>query len=98
MTGNSEAAKKAAITRKEKYGPDYYSRIGGMGARLGTRGYFGYLKANNPKKLRELSKAAAAKSAERTPEERKATVVKGWQTRRRNVQIHGGAGAKPPEK
>ena len=86
MTSNSEAAGKATKTRKDRYGSDYYSRIGSMGARLGTRGYFGYLKAKDPEKLKEISKAAAEKSAARSPEERQATVIKGWKTRHQNTQ------------
>lgn len=43
MAGNSAGAKKGAQTKKEKYGPDFHSRAGSMGARLGTPGYFGKL-------------------------------------------------------
>lgn len=64
MAGNSEGAKKGAQTKKEKYGPDFHSRAGSMGARLGTPGYFGKLKATDPEKLKQISTDAAQKSAE----------------------------------
>lgn len=64
MAGNSEGAKKGAQTKKEKYGTDFHSRAGRMGARLGTPGYFGHLKATDPEKLKQISTDAAHKSAE----------------------------------
>jgi hypothetical protein len=64
MAGNSAGAKKGAKTKKEKYGPDFHSRAGSMGARLGTRGYFGKLKDENPKELKRLSTEAGKRSAE----------------------------------
>jgi len=64
MAGNSEGAKKGAQTKKEKYGPDFHSRAGSMGARLGTPGYFGKLKATDPEKLKQISTDAAHKSAD----------------------------------
>lgn len=64
MAGNSEGAKKGAQTKKEKYGPDFHSRAGSMGARLGTPGYFGKLKATDPEKLKQISTDAAHRSAE----------------------------------
>lgn len=77
------AAKKAQKTREEKYGPDYNKRIGSLGARLGTRGYFGKLKDTDPKKLKEISSKASKKSASRTVEERSESVRKSWETRRK---------------
>ena len=53
----SAANKKGAHTRKEKDGPDIHSRIGSMGASLGTRGYFGKLKDEG--KTDELKKLSA---------------------------------------
>lgn len=50
----SAANKKGAKTRKDKHGPDIHSRVGRMGASLGTRGYFGKLKAEG--KTDELKK------------------------------------------
>lgn len=64
MAGNSESNKRSAQTKKEKYGADFHSRAGSMGARLGTPGYFGKLKATDPDKLKTLSSAAGKKSAE----------------------------------
>lgn len=64
MAGNSESNKRSAQTKKEKYGPDFHSRAGSMGARLGTPGYFGTLKVKDPEKLKQLSSAAGRKSAE----------------------------------
>ena len=64
MAGKAESNKRGAQTKKEKYGPDHHSRIGRMGARLGTRGYFGKLKAEDPDKLKKLSSEAGHKSAE----------------------------------
>lgn len=40
----SAANKKGAQTRKELHGANIHSRIGRLGASLGTRGYFGKLK------------------------------------------------------
>ena len=64
------AAKKAQKTREKNHGPDYNSRIGSMGARHRTRGYFGKLKdegkidelkAISGIGAREANKAKAAK-------------------------------------
>lgn len=60
----SSANKKGAQTKKEKYGSDKHSRDGSLGARKRTRGYFGKLKAEDPDKLREISRSAALKSNE----------------------------------
>lgn len=76
------AAAKAQKTREEKHGTDFNKRIGSMGARLGTRGYFGKLKDTDPDKLKKISQAASEKSANRTVEERSEAVRKGWATRR----------------
>lgn len=64
MAGNSTGAKKGAQTKKEKYGADFHSRAGSLGARLGTPGYFGKLKATDPDKLKQISTDAAHKSAD----------------------------------
>lgn len=61
----SAAGKKASKTSKEKYGPDHHKRIGIIGARLGTPGYFGKLKAEGKTdELKKLSQAAIAKKRE----------------------------------
>jgi hypothetical protein len=53
MAGTKAGTLKAAIVNKQKYGADYYQRIGAMGGRKGTTGGF---YAN-----RELAKTAGAK-------------------------------------
>ena len=58
----SAAARKGAKTKKEKYRPDKHSRDGSLGARMRTRGYFGQLKAEDPKKLTELAQKGAEQS------------------------------------
>jgi len=53
MAGTIAGGKSAAKTNKEKYGPDFYAKIGAKGGRKGrTGGFF----AN-----RELARAAGAK-------------------------------------
>ena len=71
--GDKEAKRKASSlarkagdlkrrdTIKEKYGSDFFKRIGRMGGRKRGRGYFGYLKDTNPEALKELSRRASAK-------------------------------------
>ena len=55
----SAANKKGAQTRKEKHGADIHSRIGRVGASLGTRGYFGKLKDDGKtEELKALSRKA----------------------------------------
>lgn len=53
MAGTKAGGLKAAATNKEKYGDDFYSRIGRKGGQRGTTGGFW---AN-----RELAKTAGAK-------------------------------------
>lgn len=40
MAGTKEGGKAAAITNKEKYGNDFYSRIGALGGKKGKTGGF----------------------------------------------------------
>ena len=40
MSGNSIGGKKAAARNKEKYGPDFYKKIGAKGGKLGHTGGF----------------------------------------------------------
>lgn len=40
----SAIAAKGAQTKKEKYGSDYYAKLGAIGGRARTRGYLGKLK------------------------------------------------------
>lgn len=53
MAGTKEGGKRAAATNKDKYGDDFYARIGAKGGRNGHTGGF----AANP----ELAKEAGAK-------------------------------------
>lgn len=53
MAGTKAGGRKAAITNKMKYGPDFYQEIGRKGGRNGHLGGF----AANP----ELAKIAGAK-------------------------------------
>ena len=53
MAGTKEGGKKAAQRNKEKYGPDFYAKIGSVGGKRGTTGGF---YAN-----RELARIAGAK-------------------------------------
>lgn len=41
MGGNKEGARKSVATKLAKYGPDYFSRIGHLGAIKSTPGGFG---------------------------------------------------------
>ena len=40
MAGTTHGGKKTSETNKEKYGADYYKRIGAIGGRNGTTGGF----------------------------------------------------------
>ena len=40
MAGTKQGGKSAATTNKEKYGDDFYARIGSMGGKKGTTGGF----------------------------------------------------------
>ena len=53
MAGTKEGGKRAAATNKDKYGYDFYARIGAKGGRNGHTGGF----AANP----ELAREAGAK-------------------------------------
>lgn len=78
----SKAMKKGALTTKEKHGSDFHKRTGIDGGRARSRGYFGTLKDQGKlDELKAISIEAAKKSAARTPEERKNSVIKGWQTK-----------------
>ena len=53
MAGTKEGGKKAALANKERYGKDFYAKIGAKGGKKGTTGGFA---AN-----RELARIAGAK-------------------------------------
>lgn len=40
MAGTKNGGAKAAATNKNKYGPDFYARIGAMGGKMGKTGGF----------------------------------------------------------
>ena len=40
MSGTKAGGQAAAVTNKEKYGPDFYARIGAKGGKLGHSGGF----------------------------------------------------------
>lgn len=40
MAGSKAGGKAAAATNKQKYGPDFYGKIGAMGGKAGTTGGF----------------------------------------------------------
>lgn len=64
MAGTKAGGEQAAKTNREKYGPDFYARIGAKGGRLGRTGGFA---AN-----RELARIAGAKGgkiSKRRPKE-----------------------------
>lgn len=58
MAGTKAGGRKAAITNKMKYGPDFYANIGRKG---GTNGHTGGF-ASNP----ELAKIAGAKGGRKS--------------------------------
>lgn len=41
MAGNKVGGQRAAQTNKERYGPDFYTKIGAIGGKNGTTGGFG---------------------------------------------------------
>lgn len=58
MAGTKEGGKNAAATNKERYGSDYYAKIGSIGGKVG--GFKGF--ATNP----ELAKKAGAKGGKKS--------------------------------
>ena len=56
MPGTKLGGQKAAQTNKEKYGEEFYAKIGAEGGRMGTTGGFYYAKLHNPEWLSEVSK------------------------------------------
>lgn len=52
---------KAIKTKRKKYGKDAFSTWGKLGAGKTRPGYFGWLKINDPKKLKEIQDKAVAK-------------------------------------
>lgn len=60
-----ESSKKREQTLKEKYGPDYRRRIAALGGSKRTRGNFGYLKDNDPTKLKEIASKGSTNAAQK---------------------------------
>lgn len=92
----SAAGKKSAKTQKEKYGPDFHSRIGADGGRKRTRGYFGKLKAENPEALTKITKEAGktgtkhfARLKDENPEELSSIAKKGRHAERKQSKRNG---------
>lgn len=84
MGQTSEGARKAAKTRKRKYGRNHFKRVGAARAKSRTPSYFAKLKAEDPEKLREISREAAKKGTpyfkklkEENPEKFKEISAKG---------------------
>lgn len=75
MAGNTAGGKKAAATNKERYGDDWYSKIGRIG---GQNGHTGGFAAMSPEKRREagrkgghISSRAGVKTGEGKTKRRK---------------------------
>jgi hypothetical protein len=66
MAGTTAGGAKAAATNKNKYGKDFYARIGAMGGKMGHTGGF---YAN-----RELARKAGAKGGRISRRGKKVTV------------------------
>ena len=66
MAGNLEGGRAAAATNKEKYGDDFYKRIGAKG---GSKGHTGGFAAN-----RELARIAGALGGRRSRRTKRAIV------------------------
>jgi len=56
--------KRVEVT-KERHGSDFYKRAGAIGGRSKSRGYFGWLKDNDPEKFADLHQRAVRKAAEK---------------------------------
>lgn len=61
MVAFVEGGKKAGQTNKEKYGSDFYKRIGSMGGKISKGGGF----AANPELAREAGRKGGSKSRKR---------------------------------
>lgn len=53
MAGNTESAKRAAQTNKDKYGEDYYREIGALGGKANKKPRWLQL---HPEKAREIGR------------------------------------------
>ena len=66
MAGNRQGGLKAAKTNKQRYGTNFYERIGKIGGKISTGGGF----AKNP----ELAKIAGRKGGKASQRKRKAGI------------------------
>lgn len=66
MAGTLVGGKKAAATNKERYGKDWYARIGQMGGKNGHTGGF----ASNPE-LARIAGSIGGKRSKRGPAKKK---------------------------
>ncbi len=101
----SAASKKGAKTQKEKYGPDFHSRVGADGGSRGRSGGFAYLKTKNPKLLREISSKGGhsgvnyfAKLKTEDPEKFREISSKGGKASTSKDSTNGGGGNAPVPK
>jgi hypothetical protein len=67
MAGNSESNKRSAKTKVEKYGEDYHKKAASKAAQASHRGYFGYLKENNPLLLSKIGRKGAEERIAKDP-------------------------------
>lgn len=71
MAGNREGGLKAAQKNKEKYGEDFYSKIGAKGGQIGRTGGFHYLKKTGQlEKVRAAGRVGGSLSRRNTSKER----------------------------
>lgn len=66
MAGTKKGGVKAAETNKERYGSDFYKKIGKVGGQKSTTGGF----AANPELAREAGRKGGKKSRRRKPEDK----------------------------
>ena len=66
MAGTKSGGQKAANTNKERYGKDFYQKIGRVGGKKSTTGGF----AANPELAREAGRKGGKKSRRRPAKEK----------------------------
>lgn len=65
MGGTKSGGKLAAKTVKERFGEDFYRKIGAMGGKKSKKGGFAWLAINDREKLIELSAKGGSRKKER---------------------------------
>jgi len=63
MPGTKEGGKKAAKTNKQRYGENFYKRIGPLGGKKSRGGGFAWMKENDPERLSKIGKKGGSKSS-----------------------------------